>query len=79
MYVKNDVFDAFYDDYVQYKEYMNDIINTLIPKENLPQKQNSKEASTGRCSANLLLTFHSKASDIFEQLYFVATNLQFNL
>ena len=38
LHVKNDVFDAFYDDYIQYKEYMNDIINTLIPKENPSQK-----------------------------------------
>ena len=42
LYVKNDVFDAFYDDYIQYKEYMNDIINTLITKENPSQKQNSR-------------------------------------
>ena len=33
MYVKNDVFDAFYEDYIQYRGYVNDIINTLIPKE----------------------------------------------
>ena len=42
LYVKNDVFDTFYDDYTQYKEYMNGIINTLIPKENPSQKQNSR-------------------------------------
>ena len=33
IYVKNDVFDTFYEDYRQYKGYVNDIINTLIPKE----------------------------------------------
>ena len=33
MYVKNDVFDAFYEDYIQYKGYANNIIDTFIPKE----------------------------------------------
>ena len=42
LYVKNNVFDAFYDDYIQYKEYMNDIINTLIPKENNGIKERNK-------------------------------------
>ena len=44
MCVKNDVFDAFYEDYVRYKDY--DIINTLIPKEDSlhrTEKENTAE------------------------------------
>ena len=33
IYVKNDVFEAFYKDYLEYKGYVNDILNTLIPKD----------------------------------------------
>ena len=46
MYVKNDVFDAFYEDYIQYKDYANDIINTFIPKEDSlhrTEKENTTE------------------------------------
>ena len=46
MCVKNDVFDASYEDYVRYKDYVNDIINTLIPKEDSlhrTEKENTAE------------------------------------
>ena len=32
IYVKNDVFEAFCEDYLKYKGYFDDILNTLIPK-----------------------------------------------
>ena len=35
IYVSNDVFDAFYEDYLEYKGYVNDTLNTLIPKDNI--------------------------------------------
>ena len=35
IYVKNDVFGAFYEDYLEYKVYVNDILNTLVPKNDL--------------------------------------------
>ena len=39
-------FDAFYEDYIQYKGYVNDIINSLIPKEDAlhrTEKENTME------------------------------------
>ena len=48
IYVKNDVFEAFYGDYLEYKWYVNDILNTLIPKDDILyriEKENTKEPS----------------------------------
>ena len=35
IYVKNDVLKAFYDDYLKYNGYVNDILNTLVPKDDI--------------------------------------------
>ena len=35
IYVKNDVLEAFYDDYLEYNGYVNDILNTLVPKDDI--------------------------------------------
>ena len=35
IYVKNDVLEAFYDDYLKYNGYVNDILNTLVPKDDI--------------------------------------------
>ena len=35
IYVKNDVFEVFYEDYLEYKGYVNDMVNTLIPKDDI--------------------------------------------
>ena len=35
IYIKNNVFEAFYEDYLEYKGYVNDILNTLIPKDDI--------------------------------------------
>ena len=48
IYVKNDVFEAFYEDYLEYKGYVNDILNTLIPKDDILhriEKENTTEHS----------------------------------
>ena len=48
IYVKNDVFEAFYEDYLEYKGYVNDILNTLIPKDDIlhrTEKENTTEHS----------------------------------
>ena len=48
IYVKNDVFEAFYADYLEYKGYVNDILNTLIPKDDILhriEKENTTEYS----------------------------------
>ena len=37
IYIKNDIFDAFNKDYLDYKRYVNDILNTLIPKDDISQ------------------------------------------
>ena len=47
-YVKNDVFDAFYQGYLEYKGYVNDILNTLIPNDyalHRTKKENTVEDS----------------------------------
>ena len=46
IYVKNDVFEAFYEDYLEYKWYVNDILNTLIPEDDILhriEKENTTE------------------------------------
>ena len=46
--VNNDVFEAFYKDYLEYKGYVNDILNTLIPKDDILhwiEKENTTEHS----------------------------------
>ena len=48
IYVKNDVFEALYEDYLEYKGYVNDILNTLIPKDDILhwiEKENVMEHS----------------------------------
>ena len=35
IYVKNDVFEAFYEYQLEYKGYVNDILDTLIPKDDI--------------------------------------------
>ena len=35
IYVTNDDFEAFYEDYLEYKGYVNDILNTLIPNDDI--------------------------------------------
>ena len=34
-YVRNEVFDTFYEDYLEFKFYMNDIIKTITPSSEL--------------------------------------------
>ena len=46
--VKNDIFEAFNEDYLEYKGYVNDILNTLIPKDDILhriEKENLTEHS----------------------------------
>ena len=48
IYVKNDVFEAFCEDYLEYKGYFDDILNTLIPKYDILyriEKENTVEHS----------------------------------
>ena len=48
IYVTNDDFEAFYEDYLEYKGYVNDILNTLIPKDDILHridKENTTEHS----------------------------------
>ena len=48
IYVKDDVFEAFYEDSLEYKGYVNDILNTLIPKDDILhriEKENTTEHS----------------------------------
>ena len=43
---KHDVFEAFYENYLQYKGYVIDILNTLIPKDDILhriEKENTTE------------------------------------
>ena len=54
MYVKNDVFDAFYEDYIQYKGYVNDIINKLIPKEDSLHRTEKENTTEHRKNIELL-------------------------
>ena len=35
IYVKNDIFDAFCEDYLECKSYVNGIVNTLIPRDDI--------------------------------------------
>ena len=48
IYVKNDVFEAFYEDCLEYKGYVNDIFNTLIPKDDILHRT-EKENTTEHC------------------------------
>ena len=46
--MKNYVFEAFYEDYLEYKGYVNDILNTLIPKDDILyriEKENTTKRS----------------------------------
>ena len=48
IYVKNDVFEVFYEDYLEYKGYVNDMVNTLIPKDDILyqiERENTTEHS----------------------------------
>ena len=54
MYVKNDVFDAFYEDYIQYKGDVNDIINTLTPKEDSSHRTEKEGTTEHRKNIELL-------------------------
>ena len=48
IYVKNDVFEVFYEDYLEYKGYVNDLVNTLIPKDDILhqiERENNTEHS----------------------------------
>ena len=48
IYVKNDVFEALYEDYLEYKGYVNDILNTLIAKDDILHPT-EKENTTDDC------------------------------
>ena len=48
IYVKNDVLEAFYDDYLEYNGYINGILNTLVPKDDIlhwTEKESTAERS----------------------------------
>ena len=48
IYVKNDIFEVFYEDYLEYKGYVNDLVNTLIPKDDILhqiERENNTEHS----------------------------------
>ena len=48
IYVKNDVFEVFYEDHLEYKGYVNDMVNTLIPKDDILyqiERENTTEHS----------------------------------
>lgn len=48
IYVKNDVLEAFYDDYLEYNGYINGILNTLVPKDDIlhwTEKESTAEHS----------------------------------
>ena len=48
IYVKNDVLEAFYEDYLKYKGYVSDILYRLIPKDDILhriEKENTTEHS----------------------------------
>ena len=48
IYVKNDVFEALYEDYLEFKGYVNDILNTLIAKDDILHPT-EKENTTDHC------------------------------
>ena len=54
MYFKNNVFDTFYEDYLQYKGDVNDIINTLILKEDSLHRTEEENTTEHRKNIELL-------------------------
>ena len=56
IYVKNDVLEAFYDNYLEYNGFVKDILNTLVPKDDIlhwTEKESTAE--------------HSKKNEIFRK------------
>ena len=45
-YVRNDVFDAFYIDYIEFKKYVDDIINSLNAKNEVCEKSGGNNDQT---------------------------------
>ena len=60
--VKNDVFEAFYEDYLEYKGYVNDILNTLIPKYDILHRI-EKENTTEHSKKNQIITKPNRRSE----------------
>ena len=55
LYVRNEVFDTFYEDHLEFKHYKNDIIKTITPRfeivtnlsnDNVSLQRKNKTAST---------------------------------
>ena len=59
---KNDVFEAFYENYLQYKGYVIDILNTLIPKDDILHRI-EKENTTEHYKKNQIITKPNRRSE----------------
>ena len=71
IYVKNDVFEAFYEDYLEYKGYFNDILNTLIPKDDILhriEKEDTTEHSKKLKSLQNQIEDLKKENEVLEEI-----------
>ena len=71
IYVKNDVFEAFYEDYLEYKGYFNDILNTLIPKDDILhriEKEDTTEHSKKLKSLQNQIEDLKKENEVLEEM-----------
>ena len=71
IYVKNDVFEAFYEDYLEYKGYVNDILNTLIHKDDILhriEKENTTEYSKKIKSLQNQIEDSKKENKVFKEI-----------
>ena len=71
IYVKNDVFEAFYEYYLEYKGYVNDILNTLIPKYDILHRIEKKNTTEHSKKIKLLQNQREdlkKQNDIFKEI-----------
>ena len=62
IYVNNDVFEALYEDYLEYKGYVNDIPNTWIPKGDISHRI-EKENTTEHSKKNQIITKPNRRSE----------------
>ena len=71
IYVKNDVFEAFYEYYLEYKGYVNDILNTLIPKDDILhriEKEDTMEHSKKLKSLQNQIEDLKKENEVLEEI-----------
>ena len=67
---KKNVFEAFYEDYLVYKGYFNDIFNTLIPKDDIlrrMEKETTAEYSKKIKSLQNQTGYLKKKSEVLKE------------